>query len=122
MTAKYIPPPPDRLMECLSALENYLHDRQLPALIHIALCHYQFEAIHPFLDGNGRVGRLLITLLLIEHQLLPFPLLYLSAFLEATRNEYYQQLYKVSALGSWHNWLTYFLSGVIIQSADVLAY
>ena len=79
-TAKFVPPPPDNLMDCLGALENFLHDRSLPPLIHIALCHYQFEAIHPFLDGNGRVGRLLIILLLIEHKMLPSPLLYLSAF------------------------------------------
>ncbi len=120
-TAKYIPPPPDMLMECMSYLESYLHDRELPALIHIALCHYQFEAIHPFLDGNGRVGRLLITLLLIEQQLLSSPLLYLSAFFEATRAEYYQHLYSVSAMGSWDDWLSYFLNGVVIQATDALS-
>lgn len=94
-TAKFVPPPPDNLMDCLGALESFLHDRQLPPLIHIALCHYQFEAIHPFLDGNGRVGRLLIMLLLVEQRMLPSPLLYLSAFFEATRDEYYKQLYSV---------------------------
>jgi Fic family protein len=120
-TAKYIPPPPDNLMECMSSLESYLHDRELPALIHIALCHYQFEAIHPFLDGNGRVGRLLITLLLIDQQLLSSPLLYLSAFFEATRAAYYQHLYSVSALGSWDDWLIYFLNGVVIQATDALS-
>ena len=87
-TAKFVPPPSDNLIDCLGELENFLHDRQLPPLIHIAFCHYQFEAIHPFLDGNGRVGRLLITLLLIEQKMLPSPLLYLSAFFEATRDEY----------------------------------
>jgi len=120
-TAKFVPPPPDNLMDCLGALENFLHDRQLPPLIHIALCHYQFEAIHPFLDGNGRVGRLLITLLLVEQKMLPAPLLYLSAFFEATRDEYYKQLYNVSAKSTWHEWLTYFLNGVAIQSEDVLS-
>lgn len=120
-TAKYIPPPPDKLMQCMSSLESYLHDRELPALIHIALCHYQFEAIHPFLDGNGRVGRLLITLLLIDQQLLSSPLLYLSAFFEATRADYYQNLYSVSAVGSWCDWLVYFLNGVIVQATDALS-
>ncbi len=81
-TAKYVPPP-DELMNCLGQFENFLYDRTLPPLIHLALCHYQFEAIHPFLDGNGRVGRLLITLLLVERKILPFPLLYLSAFFES---------------------------------------
>ncbi len=120
-TAKFIPPPPDNLMNCLEELESFLHDRSLPPLIHIALCHYQFEAIHPFLDGNGRVGRLLIMLLLVEQKMLPSPLLYLSAFFEATRDEYYKQLYNVSAKGNWHEWLMYFLNGVAIQSEDVLS-
>ena len=120
-TAKYIPPPPDKLMQCMSSLESYLHDRELPALIHIALCHYQFEAIHPFLDGNGRVGRLLITLLLIDQQLLSSPLLYLSAFFEATRADYYQNLYSVSAVGGWCDWLVYFLNGVVVQATDALS-
>lgn len=120
-TAKFVPPPPDNLMDCLGELENFLYDRQLPPLVHIALCHYQFEAIHPFLDGNGRIGRLLIILLLIEQKMLPSPLLYLSAFFEATRNEYYKQLYDVSAKGTWSEWLTYFLNGVAVQSEDVLS-
>lgn len=115
------PPPPDNLIACLGELENFLHDRQLPPLIHIAFCHYQFEAIHPFLDGNGRMGRLLITLLLIEQKILPSPLLYLSAFFEATRDEYYKQLYNVSSQGTWREWLTYFLNGVAVQSEDVLS-
>jgi len=108
-------------MDALSELERFLHNRQLPPLIHIALCHYQFEAIHPFLDGNGRVGRLLITLLLIEQKMLPSPLLYLSAFFEATRDTYYRQLYRVSRDGTWRDWLIYFLNGVAIQSEDVLS-
>ena len=121
MTAKYVPPTPEELMKCLGDLEHFLHDRTLPPLVHIALCHYQFEAIHPFLDGNGRMGRLLITLLLVEHKILPSPLLYLSAFFEATRDEYYRQLYSVSAKGSWEEWLSYFLNGVAVQSADALS-
>ena len=121
MTAKYIPPSPDELNNSLKSFEIFLHDRTLPALIHIALCHYQFEAIHPFLDGNGRVGRLLITLLLIERKMLPSPFLYISAFFEATRDEYYKQLYNVSSKGSWHEWLSYFLDGVAVQASDVLS-
>jgi len=108
-------------MDHLGELEKFLHDRQLPPLIHIALCHYQIEAIHPFLDGNGRIGRLLITLLLIEQKMLPSPLLYLSAFFEATRSEYYRQLYNLSAEGTWEEWLVYFLNGVAVQSKDALS-
>ena len=121
MTAKYVPPTPEELMDSLSSLELFLHDRTLPPLIHIALCHYQFEAIHPFLDGNGRMGRLLITLLLIEQKMLPSPLLYLSAFFEATRDEYYRQLYNISSQGTWQDWLLYFLDGVATQGLDVLS-
>ena len=83
---------PGELMDCLSQWEKFLHRRDLPPLVQIALAHYQFEAIHPFLDGNGRVGRLLITLTLVEREVLPTPLLYLSAFFEATRREYYAGL------------------------------
>lgn len=120
-TAKFVPPPKDYLMACLGGLEKFLHDRQLPPLIHIALCHYQFEAIHPFLDGNGRVSRLLITLLLIKQKVLPSPLLYLSAFFEATRDEYYRQLFSVSRNNTWQEWLIYFLNGVSVQSEDALS-
>ncbi|KAF3361399.1 Uncharacterized protein PHSC3_002029 [Chlamydiales bacterium STE3] len=120
-TAKFVPPSPDYLMDCLGELEKFLHNKQLPPLIHTAFCHYQFEAIHPFLDGNGRIGRLLIILLLIEQKMLPTPILYLSAFFEATRDEYYKQLYNVSAQGTWHEWLIYFLNGVAVQSEDVLS-
>lgn len=119
--AKYIPPSPEHLMQTLGEFESFLHDRSLPPLIHIALCHYQFEAIHPFLDGNGRVGRLLITLLLLERKVLPSPLLYISAFFEATRSEYYQYLFEVSSKGNWREWIAYFLNGVAIQSLDVLS-
>ena len=94
--ASYVPPPADELMTCLDALERFLHDDALPPLVHAGLAHAQFEAIHPFLDGNGRVGRLLITLLLVERQVLPSPLLYLSAYFEATREEYYAHLLAVT--------------------------
>jgi Fic family protein len=86
----------------------------------IALAHYQFEAIHPFLDGNGRVGRLLITLFLIERKILPTPLLYLSAFFEASRRDYYDGLRGVSERGAWNDWLEYFLLGVARMSEDAL--
>lgn len=119
--AKYVPPSPEHLMKCLGDFELFLHDTTLPPLIHIAMCHYQFEAIHPFLDGNGRVGRLLITLLLIEKKVLPSPLLYISAFFEASRTEYYQYLYDISSKGNWNEWMSYFLNGVAAQSLDVLS-
>ena len=119
--ASYVPPPPAKLMTCLGTLEKFMHDRSLPPLIQIALLHYQFEAIHPFLDGNGRVGRLLITLFLIEREILPAPLLYLSAFFEATRRDYYSFLLEVSQKGEWEPWLTYFLNGIARQSEDALS-
>lgn len=120
-TAKFVPPSTDYMMDCLGEFEKFLHQKELPPLIHIAFSHYQFEAIHPFLDGNGRVGRLLITLLLIKKDILPTPILYLSAFFEATRDEYYKQLYDVSAKGTWQEWLIYFLNGVAVQTEDVLS-
>lgn len=119
-TASYVPPPADRLMECLGAWERFLHDDALPPLVHAALAHSQFEAIHPFLDGNGRVGRLLVTLLLVERQVLPAPLLYLSAYFEATRPEYYARLSGITDRGEWEEWLEYFLRGVAGQAEDAL--
>ncbi len=118
--ATFVPPPPDQLMECLGAWEQFLHDDSLPPLVHAALAHSHFEAIHPFLDGNGRVGRLLINLLLVEKRVLPAPLLYLSAFFEATRAEYYARLLAVTERGEWEEWLGYFLGGVAQQAEDVL--
>jgi Fic family protein len=112
-TAAYVPPPPDRLMGCLADWELFLHDRErFPELIQCALMHEQFEAIHPFLDGNGRVGRLLITLFLIERGRLSQPLLYLSSFIEAHRQEYYDTLQRVRTDGDWPGWLRFFLTGV----------
>lgn len=119
--ATYVPPPPDSLLEHLSAWEKFLHDKMLPSLIHAALAHYQFEAIHPFLDGNGRVGRLLITLELCERNILPAPFLYLSAFFEATRADYYGGLRGISEGGAWSSWLQYFLNGVARQAEDALS-
>lgn len=119
--ATYVPPPPDSLLGHLSAWEKFLHDQMLPPLIHAALMHYQFEAIHPFLDGNGRVGRLLITLELCGRKILPAPFLYLSAFFDATRVEYYEALGRVSEHGDWSNWVQYFLNGVARQAEDALS-
>src|SRR5438094_5818054 len=120
-SATYIPPPPDRLMECLGAWEKFLHDTSLPPLIQIGVAHSQFEAIHPFLDGNGRVGRLLIILFLIERNILPAPLLYVSAYFEASRDEYYDRLLGVTARGEWEAWLEYFLTGVARQADDAMS-
>lgn len=118
--ATYVPPPPTELMNCLGDWEKFFHESTLPPLVQAALAHYQFEAIHPFLDGNGRVGRLFITLFLVERSILPTPLLYLSAFFEATRRAYYGRLRGVSERGEWEAWLTYFLYGVARQSEDAL--
>jgi len=120
-TASFIPPPPGEVEPCLAAWEKFLYESELPPLITIALAHYQFEAVHPFLDGNGRVGRLLITLFLIEQEILPAPLLYLSAFFEATRRDYYEGLRGVSERGAWNDWLEYFLIGVARTSQDALS-
>ena len=118
--ATYVPPPPSELMDCLSAWEWFLHDESLPPLIHAALVHAQFEATHPFLDGNGRVGRLLITLLLAQRGVLPQPLLYLSAYFERTRQDYYTRLQGITERGEWEEWLVYFLSGVATQADETI--
>ncbi len=99
--ARYVPPPPDEMYNCLSNLESFIHaDSELPLLLRIGMIHYQFEAIHPFLDGNGRVGRLMVTFLLVAWGLLSQPLLYLSNFIEINRQEYYYRLLAVSQKGS----------------------
>ena len=118
--ATFVPPPPNELSQLLAAWEAFLHERALPPLVQIALAHHQFETIHPFLDGNGRVGRLLITLFLVERDILPSPLLYLSAFFEATRSEYYRRLQAVRNEGDWQGWLLYFLRGVARQAEDAV--
>lgn len=120
--AAYVPPPVEQMHSSLAALEEYVHAKDdLPPLVRIALIHYQFEAIHPFLDGNGRIGRLLISLLLIHWGLLPLPLLYLSAYFEAHRREYYDLLMAIGERGAWHEWLMYFLRGVAEQAGDANA-
>ena len=112
--ALYVPPPPERLMDCLGALEKFLHDdpMRMPTLLKAGLAHVQFESIHPFLDGNGRVGRLLITLLLCEEKALTDPILYLSLYFKMHRQTYYDLLQKVRTEGAWEEWLRFFLRGV----------
>ena len=113
--ARFVPPPPEYLMETLSAFEIFLHDEQvkLPALVKATLAHVQFETIHPFLDGNGRLGRLLITFMLCMEGLLKEPLLYLSLYFKANRQDYYDHLQSVRETGDWESWITFFLKGVI---------
>ncbi len=117
--ALYVPPPPDALAGCLDAFEKFLHDEEsgLPPLIAAALLHHQFETIHPFLDGNGRVGRLLITLYLCARGVLRHPLLYLSLYFKTHRQTYYRLLQEVRENGNWEAWLEFFLEGVA-ETAD----
>jgi len=103
--ASFVPPPPEELANVLGQLESFLHDTTLPPLIHAGLAHAQFETIHPFLDGNGRVGRLLITFLLCERKVLSKPLLYLSVYLKKHRAEYYDRLQAVRIDGAWEAWV-----------------
>jgi Fic family protein len=121
MDATYIPPPVEEMEQALGQFAAYLHaPSALPLLIRLAAIHYQFEAIHPFLDGNGRIGRLLMTLLLCKEGALPEPLLYLSAYFERYRNEYYRLLLAVRQAGKWIDWISFFLRGVAEQSRDAL--
>jgi len=120
--ARYVPPPTEAMQNCLSELEKYLHrESEIPALIRIGLIHYQFEAIHPFLDGNGRIGRLINTFLLAAWNLLSHPLLYLSSFFERNRTEYYDRLLAVTQKGKWEEWLIFYLEGVHQQAEDAIA-
>ena len=111
--ARFVPPPPDRLMESLDSFEKFLHaeDLTLPLLVQLGLVHVQFETIHPFLDGNGRLGRLLITLLLCARGALHEPPLYLSLYFKTHRDHYYQLLQSVRTEGAWNEWLSFFLEG-----------
>ena len=119
--ATFVPPPVPEMMECLQKLEKFLYtNNNLPPLIEVAMVHYQFEVIHPFLDGNGRVGRLLIIFLLCSRNVLSKPLLYLSAFFEQHRQRYYDLLLKVSANGAWRDWIEFFLQAVLKQSEDAV--
>jgi Fic family protein len=119
--ASFVPPPPNRLMECLDPFEKFLHDKSesLPLLVKLGLIHVQFESIHPFLDGNGRLGRLLITLLLCEKKALREPLLYLSLFFKTHRDHYYELLQRVRTEGAWEDWLAFFLEGIESTAGEV---
>ena len=118
--AQFVPPPPDRLKGCLYDLEAFLHDDSVPSLVKAALVHAQFETIHPFLDGNGRVGRLLITFLLCAEGVLSEPVLYLSLYFKAHREEYYGLLQRVRTEGAWTEWLRFFLEGVQATSKQAV--
>ncbi len=117
-TADYVPPPDgDELNSTLNEFERYVHtELKYPLLVELALIHYQFEAIHPFLDGNGRVGRLLVALLIVHWGILPEPLLYISEYFERNRDDYYNLLFAVSAEGAWGEWVEFFVRGVAEQA------
>jgi len=118
--AAYVPPPPDQVVDCLGALEKFLHNDPVrtPVLIKAALAHVQFETIHPFLDGNGRLGRLLITFLLCSEGVMQQPMLYLSLYFKQHRERYYELLQQVRMTGVWEEWLEFFLTGVA-ETADL---
>lgn len=117
-TATFVPPPVDEMNRALDDLERFLHDEEQLILVHCGLVHAQFETIHPFLDGNGRVGRLLITFLLCQRGVLQRPLLYLSHYLKRNRSEYYDRLTAVRERGDWEGWLRFFLRGVAAVSRE----
>ena len=120
--ARYIPPSPDDMLDAMSDLEKYINaDDDLDALIHAALIHYQFETIHPFLDGNGRVGRLLITLFLMEKKVLSTPALYISYFLKKNRVEYYDRMTEVRTKGNYEQWVKFFLQAIMESAEDATA-
>jgi Fic family protein len=117
--ASFVPPPPHLVPQALAELERFLHsDVPMPALVNIGLVHAQFETIHPFLDGNGRVGRLLITLLLCEKEILLRPVLYISHFFKRYRDQYYERLQAIRDGGDWENWLKFFLRGIAEVSLE----
>ncbi|MDV2646486.1 Fic family protein [Pseudomonas aeruginosa] len=118
--AVFVPPPPEHVPELLSNLERFIHDTkdELPALVKIALVHAQFETIHPFLDGNGRIGRLLIAALLEHWRLLAEPLMYLSGYLKQHQAEYYRRLSVIRTEGDWESWVSFFLEGVAVSAAQ----
>lgn len=120
--ARYIPPNPEDMVTCMSELEKYINadDDKLDPLIRIALIHYQFETIHPFLDGNGRVGRLLITLYLMENKILSSPALYISYFLKRNRIEYYDRMSEVRRTGNYEQWIRFFLQAVQESATDAI--
>lgn len=118
-TARFVPPPVDQMMASLHELEHFFHDdSKLPILIRVGLAHAHFETIHPFLDGNGRVGRLLITFLLAHEKILSEPILYLSIFFKRNRQDYYDRLQAIREKGDWEGWLAFFLEGVAVVSDE----
>ena len=119
--AVFVPPPHVAVPDCMAALERFLYSEELPVLLRAALAHVQFETIHPFLDGNGRVGRLLITLLLYHAGVLRQPLLYLSLYLKQHRSTYYDLLSRVRRTGDWEAWLDFFLEGVRLTAEGAVA-
>jgi Fic family protein len=121
-TATFVPPPVHEMWEALDDWEKYLHDPapELPLLVRCALLHYQFETIHPFLDGNGRMGRLFIVLYLMDRGRLPAPLLYLSGYLDRRKNDYYDRLQLVRERGEVSEWLQFFLDGIAVQAIDAV--
>ena len=116
--AAFVGPPVAEMRQCLDDFERFMHERSLRPLVQVAVLHYQFEAIHPFGDGNGRVGRLLTGVFLTERRLMPRPLLYLSAYFEQTRGSYYDGLMRVSTHGDWDGWVRYVLEGVWTQAEE----
>jgi Fic family protein len=116
--ASYVPPPPEKVMELLDNLEKYFHTDDKDHLVQLALIHGQFELIHPFVDGNGRVGRMLIPLFLLQKRLLNGPNFYISAYFESHRETYYDRLRNISNKAGWDSWITFFLEAVIAQSQD----
>ena len=118
--ALFVPPPVEHLQDCLANFEQFLHNDTLPILIKAAIAHVQFETIHPFLDGNGRLGRLLITLLLVEGGLLDEPILYLSLYLKQNRSTYYDLLQEVRTHGTWETWIEFFLTAVLHSSKQAI--
>ena len=118
--ASFVPPPPDRVLDLMSDLETFIHadTPEIPLLVKVGMIHVQFETIHPFLDGNGRLGRLLITLLLCTQGILKEPMLYLSLYLKTHRQQYYDLLQRVREQGSWEDWLEFFLDGIIETSSQ----
>ena len=119
--AAFVPPPANKIGKLLTDLEHFIHGpaaAKLPPLVRIALAHAQFETIHPFLDGNGRIGRLLIAALMEHWQLLPEPLLYLSAYLKQHQAEYYRRLSAIRSEGDWEGWIAFFLEGVAVAASE----
>jgi Fic family protein len=123
-TARFVPPPPSESLQCLDALERHIQRpsrKGIPDIVDAALIHYQFEAIHPFADGNGRVGRILIPLILVERGALSQPYLYISPFLESRRDQYLDLLFEVTAAGAWTPWIEFFCEAVVESSARAIA-